>query len=99
MLKVAWRHTEALHEAEGLAALDGHGAVEVYWFEHLAPTGVGNGADFEIGDATAMLLECCRPGIELRGRPEAEQHVVITDLLQAVWAVDLPRITRSVRCR
>ena len=25
VLKVAWRHTEALHEAEGLAALGGHG--------------------------------------------------------------------------
>jgi streptomycin 6-kinase len=90
VLKVAWRHTEALHEAEGLAALDGHGAVEVYGFEHLAPEGAGNGRDGEIGDATAILLERCRPGIELRGRPEAEQHVVITDLLRAVWAVDLP---------
>ena len=50
-------------------------------------------------DATAMLLERCRPGTELRGRPEAEQHVVITDLLRSVWAVDLPRTTRSVRCR
>ena len=37
-----------------------------------------------------MLLERCRPGTELRSRPEAEQHVVITDLLRSVWAVDLP---------
>ena len=37
-----------------------------------------------------MLLERCRPGAELRGRPEAEQHVVVTDLLRSVWAVDLP---------
>ena len=36
-----------------------------------------------------MLLERCRPGTELRSRPEAEQHVVITDLLRAVWAVEL----------
>ena len=35
VLQVAWQHTEALHEAEGLAALAGHGAVEVYAFEHL----------------------------------------------------------------
>jgi streptomycin 6-kinase len=37
-----------------------------------------------------MLLERCRPGDELRGRPETEQHIVITDLLRSVWAVDLP---------
>ena len=78
VLKVAWRHTESRHEAEGLMALGGEGAVEVYTFEHLAE------------DTTAMLLERCRPGTELRGRPEADQHVVITDLLRAVWAVELP---------
>ena len=78
VLKVAWQHTEALHEAEGLAALGGNGAAEVYAFDHLAD------------DATAMLLERCRPGTELRGRPEAEQHVVVTDLLKSVWTVDLP---------
>src|SRR6476620_7880104 len=32
VLKVAWRHTEALHEAEGLAVLGGNGAVEVQAF-------------------------------------------------------------------
>ena len=78
VLKVAWQHTESLHEAEGLAALGGQGAVEVHAFEHLAR------------DTTAMLLERCRPGTELRGRPESEQHVVVTDLLRSVWAVDLP---------
>src|SRR5258706_22405 len=52
VLKVAWQHAEALHEAEGLAALGGQGAVEVYAFEHLT------------ADATAMLLERCRPGTE-----------------------------------
>ena len=78
VLKVAWQHTEALHEAEGLAALGGRGAAEVYAFDHLAD------------DTTALLLERCRPGTELRGRPEAEQHVVVTDLLRSVWAVDLP---------
>ena len=35
VLKVAWEHTEARHEAEGLAVLGGHGAVEVYEFEHM----------------------------------------------------------------
>lgn len=77
VLKVAWEHSEALHEAEGLAALGGDGAVEVYAFEHLPNT-------------TAMLLERCRPGAELRGRPEAEQHVVITERLGSVWEVELP---------
>jgi streptomycin 6-kinase len=78
VLKIAWRHTEALHEAEGLAALGGHGAVEVHAFEHLG------------ADATAMLLERCRPGVELRVRPQAEQHVVVTELLRSVWAIELP---------
>ncbi len=89
VLKVAWKHTEALHEAEGLAALGGQGAVEVHAFEHLAPARPGGGPDGDT-DATAMLLVRCRPGAQLRGRPEADQHVVVTDLLRSVWAVDLP---------
>ena len=89
MLKVSWQHTEALHEAEGLAALSGEGAVEVYRFEQLEPARPGAGPDGD-GGTTAMLLERCRPGTELRGRPEAEQHVVVTDLLRSVWAVELP---------
>lgn len=88
VLKVAWQHTEALHEAEGLAALCGQGAVEVYAFEHLPAR--AEGAPAGDTDATAMLLERCRPGTELRGRPEAEQHAVITGLLRSVWGVDLP---------
>jgi streptomycin 6-kinase len=89
VLKVAWQHTEALHEAEGLAVLGGRGAVEVYAVEHLgrARSGSEPGGD---ADTTAMLIERCRPGTELRARPEAEQHVVVTDLLRSVWAVDLP---------
>lgn len=77
VLKVAWRHAEALHEAEGLAALGGRMAVEVHAFEHLD------------ADTTAMLLERCRPGLELRAKPEAEQHVVVAELLRSVWAIDL----------
>jgi streptomycin 6-kinase len=77
VLKVAWRHSEALHEAEGLALLRDHGAVEVYAFDHLAD------------DTTALLLERCVPGTELRVRPETEQHVVITDLLRSAWSVEL----------
>lgn len=87
VLKVAWPHTEALHESDGLALLSGQGAVQVYAFETL-------GADQQrVGsavDATALLLERCRPGHELRGRPEPEQHMVITGLLRSVWSVPLP---------
>jgi streptomycin 6-kinase len=89
VLKVAWPHAEALHEAEGLAALGGQGAVEVYAFEHLASARPGGGPPGDT-DTTSLLLERCRPGTELRGRPESEQHVVVTDLLRSVWAVDLP---------
>lgn len=92
VLKVAWQHTEALHEAEGLVALRDEGAVHVYAFEHLtpAPPPPGGGPGRDAPDTTAMLLERCRPGTELRGRTEAEQHVVVTDLLRSVWAVELP---------
>jgi streptomycin 6-kinase len=89
VLKVGWHHTEALHEAEALAALGGQGAVDVYAFEHLAPRRPAGGPPGDT-DTTAMLLERCRPGTELRGRPEAVQHVVVTDLLRSVWAVELP---------
>ena len=81
VLKVAWVHTESRHEAEGLAALDGVGAARVHRFEHVGGEG---------GDTTAMLIERCRPGELLRSRPEAEQHVAITDLLRRIWAVPLP---------
>ena len=89
VLKVAWRHSESRHEAEGLAALAGHGAVALHRFEHLAPDRT-RGSDADTTDTTAMVLERCRPGTELRERPEAEQHVVVTDHLRSVWAVDLP---------
>ncbi len=77
VLKVAWRHDESMHEAEGLTALHGNGAVDVHAFEHVAD------------DTTAMLLERCRPGTELRERPESEQHVVVTGLLRSVWSAEL----------
>ena len=72
-----------------MAALSGRGAVEVYAFEHLTSVRPGGGPPGDT-DTTAMLLERCHPGTELRGRPEAEQHVVITDLLRSIWAVELP---------
>lgn len=77
VLKVAWTHTEARDEAEGLTAFAGVGAVEVYAFEHDGPT-------------TALLLERCRPGQELRTRVEDEQHEVVADLLNELRRVPIP---------
>ncbi len=48
VLKVGWRHPEALHEAEGLLAWAGHGAVRLYATE-------------DLGDTVGLLLEACRP--------------------------------------
>ena len=90
VLKVTWRHTEALHEAEGLVVLSGQGAVRLYEFEHLPPSRSDAEPSGVSGDTTAMLLERCWPGTELRGRTERQQHVVVTGLLRSVWAVELP---------
>lgn len=78
VLKVAWRHTESLHEAEGLAALQGRAAVEVYHYEHVT------------ADTTLILLERCTPGTVLHARPEAERQDVLVELLRRVWSVSLP---------
>lgn len=77
VLKVAWTHAESRDEAEGLAAWAGHGAVEVY--ERTVD-----------GRTTAMLLERCRPGVELRTRPVEEQHAVVGALLRRLHGVPLP---------
>lgn len=78
VLKVAWRHTESLHEAEGLAALAGRAAVEVYRYEHVA------------ADTTLILLERCLPGTVLHAQPELERQDVLVGLLRRVWSVSLP---------
>jgi len=89
VLKVAWTHTEARDEAEGLTAFAGVGAVEVYAFEHDGPT-------------TALILERCSPGQELRTRAEDEQHEVVANLLSELWQVPVPAVHRfrplSVMC-
>jgi streptomycin 6-kinase len=72
VLKVAWRHPEAEHEADGLRAWAGHGAVRVYAAERTA-------------DTISMLLERCRPGTSLAARPEPEQDEVIAGLLRRLW--------------
>lgn len=55
--------------------------MEVYAYDHDGPT-------------TALLLERCRPGDQLRSRPEHEPHEVIIDLLHRLWRVPLPQSHR-----
>jgi streptomycin 6-kinase len=72
VLKVAWRHTEAAHEAEALRAWNGQGAVFLHAVE-------------QFDDTIALLLEQCLPGSTLASRPESEQDTVIASLLPRLW--------------
>jgi streptomycin 6-kinase len=72
VLKVAWPHPEADHEADGLRAWAGHGAVRLHGAQDFSGT-------------TALLLERCVPGRPLSRRPAAEQDTVIAGLLQRLW--------------
>jgi streptomycin 6-kinase len=74
VLKVAWRHDEAIHEADGLRAWASHGAVRVF--------------DSDVfGSTSALLLERCHPGTTLSdGLPEPEQDEVVAALLQRLWS-------------
>jgi streptomycin 6-kinase len=89
VLKVGWAHPEAVDEAAGLRAWDGHGAVLV----HRA----------HFGDSTnALLLERCRPGESLGAlMPEPEQDEIVAGLLRRLWAGapgDHPFRPLSVMC-
>jgi streptomycin 6-kinase len=77
VLKVAWRHAEAEHEADGLRAWNGNGAVRLHAADELEST-------------TALLLERCAPGTTLASRPEREQDVVIAGLLRRLWLAPDP---------
>ena len=72
MLKVARRHVEAEHEADGLRLWGGAGAVRLHRVE-------------EAPDTIVQLLEQCVPGTTLSARPEAEQDAVIASLLPRLW--------------
>ena len=88
VLKMAWRHPEAAHEADGLREWDGHGAVRLHAVE-----------DFD--DTVALLLERCVPGVPLSSRPEPEQDTVVAGLLQRLWrepAPDHPFRSLQVMC-
>ena len=73
VLKVAWRHDEAFHEAEGLRTWNGNGTVRL----------LDSVADDE---TTALLLESCHPGTTLsQTLPPHEQDVILTGLLRRLW--------------
>jgi streptomycin 6-kinase len=73
VLKVAWRHHEADHEADGLATWAGEGAVQLL-------------AQHETGDTYAYLLERAVPGTSLRDAvAEPEQDEVVAGLLRRLW--------------
>lgn len=77
VLKVGWRHPEAMQEADGLRAWDGDGAVRLHDTQ-------------EFDDTIALLLERCTPGTPLSSRPEPEQDVVIASLLRRLWKAPAP---------
>lgn len=80
VLKVGWRHREAEHEADALRFWDGDGAVRCLATEALE-------------DTTALLLERCTPGVQLRcSLPEAEQDVVVARLARRLRQRPLPEV-------
>lgn len=73
VLKVGWRHHEALNEADGLRAWDGRGVVRLLDAR-------------AFGQTSALLLEACEPGTPLGDvMPEHEQDVVVAKLLPRLW--------------
>jgi streptomycin 6-kinase len=77
VLKLAWRHHEAEHEADGLSAWNGNGTVRLL---DTATTTSTN----------ALLLEACEPGTPLaHAMPAHDQDVVIAGLLRRLW-IDPP---------
>ena len=73
VLKVGWRHREAEHEADALRVWDGNGAARCL-------------ATRVLEDTTALLLERCDPGVQLRcSLPEVEQDVVVAGLARRLW--------------
>jgi streptomycin 6-kinase len=73
VLKVAWAHSEARDEADGLRVWAGNGTVRLHAVEQSAET-------------TALLLERCRPGTPLAALPERRQDIVVAALLRRLWS-------------
>jgi len=70
VLKVAYPHAEAEHEAAALARWDGNGAVRLLRHDT---------------ERWALLLERCTPGTPLSGAGQEEGLGVLADLLQRLW--------------
>ena len=73
VIKIAWRHPEAAHEADGLRIWAGNGAVRLHAVEEID------------GSTMALLLERCRPGSTLETLPEPDQDLIIAGLLHRLW--------------
>ncbi|MDQ6732374.1 MAG: aminoglycoside phosphotransferase family protein [Actinomycetota bacterium] len=72
-LKIGWRHPEAEHEPDALRSWDGDGAVRCL-------------ATRSLEDTTALLLERCVPGVQLKcSLRDPEQDVVIARLARRLW--------------
>ena len=73
VLKVGLPHYEALHEADGLEAWAGEGAVRLH-------------DALVIDETSALLLEACEPGSPLsQVAPAREQDAVVAALLRRLW--------------
>lgn len=73
VLKVGWRHEEALHEADALRVWNGNGAVRLV--DSVTTT-----------DTCALLIEECDPGTALSAAlPPLQRDEVISELLQRLW--------------
>jgi streptomycin 6-kinase len=75
VLKVAWQHEEALHEADALIAAAGNGTVLLH------DSGTAE-------NTQVLLLERCSPGTPLgQALPEPDQDSVVAGLLRQLWTV------------
>lgn len=72
VLKVAWPHDDGAHEAPGLRAWAGAGAVLLH-------------DAVELDGASVLLLERCQPGAPLSAVADHEQDVVVAGLLVRLW--------------
>ncbi|MEP6853385.1 MAG: aminoglycoside phosphotransferase family protein [bacterium] len=75
VVKIAFRHPEAEAEATGLRLLTGRSAVRLV-------------DEWQDERTAALLLERCRPGVELgRARAGPEQDAVVAAMLRHCWSV------------
>ncbi len=72
VLKVAWRHDESAHEADGLRVWAGDGTVWLHAVD-------------ESSDTMALLIERAVPGTMLASRPEPQRDEIIAGLLRRLW--------------